>query len=142
MHFVCYLFLAARKIEFNSVHIYFLQCIFISSPLGQFLFLHQVMHRTNYRFVETYLGLWLERKGMARLLLDPVYSHILLQSRKYDCVPDIVTTVAMLSAELDNECIVQMMAQKVSWAEKVNLLTERMIEKTVLLKNEDHINFK
>ena len=79
---------------------------------------------------------------MARLLLDPVYSHILLQSRKYDCVSDIVTTVAMLSAELDNKCIVQMMAQKVSWAEKVNLLTERMIEKTVLLKNEDHINFK
>mmetsp|Transcript_3825 Transcript_3825/g.3953 ORF Transcript_3825/g.3953 Transcript_3825/m.3953 type:complete len:536 (-) Transcript_3825:165-1772(-) len=38
-------------------------------------------------------------KCMARLPLDPVYSHLLLQSRKYDCVSDIVTTVAMLSAE-------------------------------------------
>lgn len=38
-------------------------------------------------------------KQLAKLPLDPVFAHLLLQSRKYECTSEILTAVAMLSAE-------------------------------------------
>lgn len=38
-------------------------------------------------------------KNMSRLPLDPIYAHLLLQSAKFECVSEILTVVAMLSAE-------------------------------------------
>jgi HrpA-like RNA helicase len=38
-------------------------------------------------------------KRLAKLPLDPVFGHLLLQSSKYDCVSEILTVVSMLSAE-------------------------------------------
>lgn len=38
-------------------------------------------------------------KKMARLPVDPVYAHLLLQSSKYECTAEMLTAVAMLSAE-------------------------------------------
>jgi ATP-dependent RNA helicase DHX8/PRP22 len=38
-------------------------------------------------------------KKMARLPLDPVYAHLLLQSANYGCTSEMLTVVAMLSAE-------------------------------------------
>ena len=38
-------------------------------------------------------------KEMSQLPLDPIYAHLLLQSSKYECVSEILTVVAMLSAE-------------------------------------------
>ncbi|MGK3742981.1 MAG: HrpA-like RNA helicase [Bacillariaceae sp.] len=38
-------------------------------------------------------------KKMARLPVDPIYAHLLLQSPKYACTHEMLTAVAMLSAE-------------------------------------------
>ena len=38
-------------------------------------------------------------KKMAKLPLDPIFSHLLLQSPKYGCTVEMLTAVAMLSAE-------------------------------------------
>mmetsp|Transcript_4895 Transcript_4895/g.11184 ORF Transcript_4895/g.11184 Transcript_4895/m.11184 type:complete len:960 (-) Transcript_4895:4088-6967(-) len=38
-------------------------------------------------------------KEMSQLPLDPIYAHLLLQSSKFECVSEILTVVAMLSAE-------------------------------------------
>jgi len=38
-------------------------------------------------------------KQMSQLPLDPIYAHLLLQSAKFECVSEILTVVAMLSAE-------------------------------------------
>jgi len=38
-------------------------------------------------------------KKMARLPVDPIYAHLLLQSPKYGCTHEMLTAVAMLSAE-------------------------------------------
>lgn len=38
-------------------------------------------------------------KEMSQLPLDPIYAHLLLQSAKFECVSEILTVVAMLSAE-------------------------------------------
>lgn len=38
-------------------------------------------------------------KEMAQLPLDPIYAHLLLQSAKFECVSEVLTVVAMLSAE-------------------------------------------
>jgi HrpA-like RNA helicase len=38
-------------------------------------------------------------KQMSRLPLDPIYAHLLLQSANFECVSEILTVVAMLSAE-------------------------------------------
>lgn len=38
-------------------------------------------------------------KKMAKLPVDPVYAHLLLQSENYGCVSEMLTVVAMLSAE-------------------------------------------
>ena len=38
-------------------------------------------------------------KQLAKLPLDPVFAHLLLQSPKYNCTSEILTVVAMLSAE-------------------------------------------
>lgn len=38
-------------------------------------------------------------KEMSKLPLDPIYAHLLLQSDKFECVSEILTVVAMLSAE-------------------------------------------
>jgi len=38
-------------------------------------------------------------KDMAKFPLDPTFAHLLLQSNKYHCVQDMLTTVAMLSVE-------------------------------------------
>ena len=36
---------------------------------------------------------------MAKLPLDPIYAHLLLQSGKFECVSEVLTAVAMLSAD-------------------------------------------
>lgn len=36
-------------------------------------------------------------KKMAKLPLDPIFSHLLLQSPKYECISEMLTTVSMLS---------------------------------------------
>lgn len=38
-------------------------------------------------------------KKLARLPLDPVFGHLLLQSRKYECTSEMLTAVSMLSTE-------------------------------------------
>ena len=38
-------------------------------------------------------------KEMSQLPLDPIYAHLLLQSSKFECVSEILTVVAMLSAD-------------------------------------------
>jgi len=38
-------------------------------------------------------------KKMSQLPLDPIYAHLLLQSSKFECVSEILTVVAMLSAD-------------------------------------------
>ena len=38
-------------------------------------------------------------KKMAKLPLDPVYAHLLLESSKYECTKEMLTAVSMLSAE-------------------------------------------
>lgn len=38
-------------------------------------------------------------KKMAKLPVDPIYAHLLLQSSKYGCVSEMLTAVSMLSAE-------------------------------------------
>ena len=38
-------------------------------------------------------------KEMAKLPLDPIYAHLLLQSGKFECVSEVLTAVAMLSAD-------------------------------------------
>ena len=38
-------------------------------------------------------------REMAKLPLDPVYAHLLLQSGKFECVSEVLTAVAMLSAD-------------------------------------------
>ncbi|KAL3904987.1 MAG: hypothetical protein SGILL_009858, partial [Bacillariaceae sp.] len=45
------------------------------------------------------MELTLHGKNMAQLPVDPVYAHLLLQSPKYGCTKEILTVVAMLSAE-------------------------------------------
>ena len=38
-------------------------------------------------------------KKMAKLPVDPVYAHLLLQSAQYGCISEMLTVVSMLSAE-------------------------------------------
>ncbi len=38
-------------------------------------------------------------KRMAKLPLDPIFAHLLLQSPKYECVSEMLTAIAMMSAE-------------------------------------------
>jgi HrpA-like RNA helicase len=45
------------------------------------------------------MGMTEHGKKMALLPVDPVYAHLLLQSPKYGCVQEILSVVAMLSAE-------------------------------------------
>ncbi len=45
------------------------------------------------------MELTLHGKKMAKLPVDPIYAHLLLQSPTYGCTSDMLTAVAMLSAE-------------------------------------------
>lgn len=49
--------------------------------------------------LDEYMDLTLYGKKLAKLPLDPVYGHLLLQSPKYECTSEMLTAVAMLSAE-------------------------------------------
>jgi len=49
--------------------------------------------------VDSTMNLTIYGKKMAKLPLDPIFSHLLLQSPKYECTAEMLTAVAMLSAE-------------------------------------------
>jgi HrpA-like RNA helicase len=49
--------------------------------------------------IDTSMNLTVYGKEMSQLPLDPIYAHLLLQSSKFECVSEILTVVAMLSAE-------------------------------------------
>ena len=49
--------------------------------------------------IDKSMNLTVYGKEMSQLPLDPIYAHLLLQSAKFECVSEILTVVAMLSAE-------------------------------------------
>ncbi|KAL7536680.1 hypothetical protein ACHAWF_005535 [Thalassiosira exigua] len=49
--------------------------------------------------VDKLMELTVYGREMSQLPLDPIYAHLLLQSSKFECVSEILTVVAMLSAE-------------------------------------------
>ena len=49
--------------------------------------------------IDKSMNLTVYGKEMSQLPLDPNYAHLLLQSSKFDCTSEILTVVAMLSAE-------------------------------------------
>lgn len=49
--------------------------------------------------IDKEMKLTLYGKEMSKLPLDPVFAHLLLQSKKFDCVDEILTVVSMLSTE-------------------------------------------
>jgi HrpA-like RNA helicase len=49
--------------------------------------------------VDTEMNLTSHGKQLAKIPLDPIFAHLLLQSPKYGCTSEMLTAVAMLSAE-------------------------------------------
>ena len=49
--------------------------------------------------IDKSMGLTVYGKKMSQLPLDPIFANLLLQSSKFECVAEILTVVAMLSAE-------------------------------------------
>ena len=49
--------------------------------------------------IDKLMDLTVYGKEMSQLPLDPIYANLLLQSSKYECVSEILTVVAMLSAD-------------------------------------------
>jgi HrpA-like RNA helicase len=49
--------------------------------------------------IDKSMNLTVYGKEMAQLPLDPIYANLLLQSAKFECMTEILTVVAMLSAE-------------------------------------------
>ena len=69
------------------------------SPPGTAALIRATKQLFGLRALDNTMELTEHGKKLAKLPLDPVFGHLLLQGNEYDCLNDMMTAVAVLSAE-------------------------------------------